>query len=70
MSDTTLERIEAKQDKILALVSPPEIDDGALAEILETIDSAKIKKRICEYIFAYGQVMYKAGIDVRRWGDE
>ena len=70
MSDSTLERIEAKQDKILAFVAPPEIDDGALAEILENVDSAKVKKRICEYVFAYGQVMYKAGIDVRRWGDE
>ena len=61
-----LERIEAKADKILVIISPPEIDNEALDEILQSIESPVNKKRLCDYIFAYGQVMYNAGIDVGR----
>ena len=56
--------IEKQLTEILAIISPPEIDDGAFDEILRDIESPKHRKRLCDYVFVYGQTLYQAGIDV------
>lgn len=61
-----LERIEKNTKEILAVISPPEIDDGAFDEILKGIESPVQKKRLCDYVFSYGQTMHQAGISVGR----
>jgi hypothetical protein len=58
-----LERIESTVNKIFTIVLPPEIDNEALEKILKSVNSTEMRKCTFDYIFAYGQIMYKSGLD-------